>query len=108
MVQPENLFLTDTRRQVLEGEYSGSDSNLRTHHSNIRHRSQLALDELIEVARSPKINNAEALPAEKVTTLLEEVYIPLIEPEDYDDYRRDLFYELRRIIQHELERSGDE
>lgn len=66
----EKVFLTEQRRAVLRNQYDGSDSNARTHKSRIRKKSKLALDELIEVASSPKIDNSDVFDPETVYTLI--------------------------------------
>lgn len=101
----DNLFLTDARRAVLKGEYDGRDSNERTHRSNIRHRSQLALNELIEVAQSPHIDNQETLPPEQVGKLLRTLYTPLVETEGYEEYRKELVYHIRQILVTEMRQN---
>lgn len=66
----ETVFLTDERRDVLHGEYEGADSTKRAHKSNIRSRTRTALDELIEVAASPAIDNSDVFDTEQVYTLI--------------------------------------
>lgn len=66
----EKVFLTDERRAVLRGRYDGSDSNLRTHKSRIRKKARIALDELMEVAGSPAIDNEDVFDTEEVYTLI--------------------------------------
>jgi len=108
MVDESPVFLTDERRAVLHNEYEGKDNTERTHKSRIRARSKKALEELAEVAQSPHIDNKNALPPEKVATLLEAAYIPTIQPENHEEYQKELFYKFRRIVQYELEQSKDE
>ena len=64
------VFITDTRQDVLNGEYNGSQSNLRSHKSRIRAKAKVALSELIEVASSPVIDNTEVFSPEQVELLL--------------------------------------
>jgi hypothetical protein len=64
------VFLTDSRRAVLEGEYDGAENTKRTHKSRIRDRGRTALAELIEVAQSAEIDNADVFDPEQVGALL--------------------------------------
>jgi hypothetical protein len=64
------VFLTDTRRKVLMGEYDGADSNERSHRSRIRSRARTALDELLAIAASEEIDNSEVFEAEKLRALI--------------------------------------
>jgi len=66
----ETVFLTDERRDVLNGEYDGADSTERAHKTNIRSRGRAALDELIEVAASPAIHNGDVFDTEQVYILI--------------------------------------
>jgi hypothetical protein len=66
----QNIFLTDTRRDVLEGESDLSGGSLANEKSRIRTRARAAIDELIEVAQSEEIENASIFGPEKVGTLL--------------------------------------
>jgi len=66
----ETVFLTDERRDVLNGEYDGVDSTKRAHKTNIRNRARTALDELIKVADSPAIDNDDVFDTEQVYTLI--------------------------------------
>jgi hypothetical protein len=63
-------FLTEKRRDVLNGEFDGSDSSERTHKSLIRTRAKTALNELIAVADSGTIDNADVFDADQIYTLL--------------------------------------
>ena len=66
----ETVFLTDERRDVLNGEYDGADSTKRAHKTNIRSRAQTALDELTEVAASPAIDNDDVFDTEQINILI--------------------------------------
>lgn len=67
----ENIFLTDSRRDVLNGDTDHLNSqSLANAKSRIRTRARLALDELIEVAASPAIDNEDVFEPEEVYTLI--------------------------------------
>ena len=74
----ERVFLTDTRREVLAGEFEGEDSTLESHKSRIRTRSRMALDELIEVAKSDEIEDDTVFNPTNIAHLLS----ALMEPSD--------------------------
>jgi len=65
-----DTFLTESRREVLSGEWDGSPSTERSKKSHIRTKARSALGELIEVARSEEIENAEVFEPEEIGTLL--------------------------------------
>jgi hypothetical protein len=65
-----DTFLTESRREVLEGDWSGVESTERSKKSHIRTRARSAVGELIEVARSEEINNADVFEPAEVGTLL--------------------------------------
>jgi len=67
----KRVFLTETRRDVLNGEFEGPDATKRSHKSRIRTRARMALQELIEVAASPEIDNADIFEPDDVTDLTE-------------------------------------
>jgi hypothetical protein len=66
---PENVFLTDARRDALEN-YDPADSGHRGHKSRTTTRARMAFDELLWVAQSPVIDHREVFPPEKVRALL--------------------------------------
>lgn len=66
----EKVFLTDSRREVLNGEYDGADNVRRTHKTRIRSKSRTALSELIDVATSPEIDNSDVFEPEQIRVLL--------------------------------------
>jgi hypothetical protein len=70
MTDKTDVFLTDKRTDVLNREYEGSESVRRTHESRIRQRARTAISELIEVADSPVIDNADVFEPEEVGRLL--------------------------------------
>jgi len=99
----DRVMLTDQREKVLNGEYDGSDAALRKQRSRIRQSTQTVLDELTEIAQSPHIDSSRAFPPEKVGELVEALYIPTIEPEEYDDYQKDLYFNVQRLLNAELD-----
>jgi len=66
----ENIFLTDTRRDVLDGDADLSAGSLANEKSRIRTRTRAAVDELIEVGGSEEIENSDVFNPEKIGTLL--------------------------------------
>jgi hypothetical protein len=65
-----DTFLTESRREVLAGEWDGEPSTERSKKSQIRTRARAAVGELIEVAQSPEIENADVFEPEEVGRLL--------------------------------------
>lgn len=65
------IFLTENRREVLAGQSDWSDASIANEKSRIRTRSRDALTELLEVAASPEIDNADVFNPVAVSTLLE-------------------------------------
>lgn len=68
--QDTPVFLTDTRREVLTGKYDGAENTERTHRSRIRSRARTALDELLAVAASEEIDNADVFDPQKLRALI--------------------------------------
>lgn len=66
----ENIFLTDSRRDVLEGTSDLTDQSLYNAKSRIRTRARLALEELIEVAASSEIDNADVFTEQEIKQLV--------------------------------------
>lgn len=65
-----NIFLTEKRRKVLNGESEWSEESIDNEKSRIRTRSRTALDELIEVAYSPEIDNSDIFDPKKLRELI--------------------------------------
>ena len=65
-----DTFLTESRREVLAGEWDGEPSTERSKKSQIRTRARAAVGELIEVAQSPEIENSDVFEPEEVGRLL--------------------------------------
>ncbi len=76
------MFLTDRRREVLNGEFQGNPETLSSHKSRIRTRSRMALSELVEVAQSPEIHNSDVFEPEQVDLFIESILNGPIEEED--------------------------
>ena len=104
-----NTVLTDTRREVLSGDWEGSDSTLRSHKSDIRQRSKAAIEELIEVAESHEIDNESRVgderlfEPEQIRHLLAAIlHTGGLVDEDYehvsDDFRNELYFEVNRFL----------
>jgi hypothetical protein len=70
----ENAFLTDARREVLEGTSDREGSSLSVEKSRIRKRAKLALQELIEVANSSEIENESVFDTQQVHLLLDALF----------------------------------
>ena len=66
----ENAFLTEKRREVLNGESDLEGQSLANQKYRIRKRAKMALDELGEVARSMEIENRNVWDAEDVAKLV--------------------------------------
>jgi hypothetical protein len=69
-------FLTEKRLKVLTGDYEGADNVRRTHLSNIREQSRLALSDLIRVAESPHVDTTEVIDPEALAALVRAVMTP--------------------------------
>jgi len=72
----DRVLLTEKREQVLNGEYEGSNDALRNQKSRLRQSARTALDELIQVAASPEIENAEVFEPNEVARLLDALMVP--------------------------------
>jgi hypothetical protein len=59
MGKPDNIFLTDTRKEYLNNPESFSEDAQHAHFYRVRDRAQMALEELIEVYQSDVIDNSE-------------------------------------------------
>jgi len=69
-MERDNIFLTETRREVLAGESDLSGKSLANEKSRIRTRSRAALAELIEVAQSEEIENRDIFEPAQVGLLI--------------------------------------
>lgn len=70
MDEVERIFLTDTRRRFLEEPESFSESAQKTNYYRLRNRARMALEELIEVYQSDRIDNSELVEPRQVGELL--------------------------------------
>lgn len=95
MTDRKNIFLTENRREVLEGTSDWEQASIQNEKSRIKNRAGDALEELIEVAESPHIDHTDALDPDDVFRLLRALLTPmhrldemdggLIGREDYPD-----------------------
>jgi len=72
----DRVLLTEKREQVLSGEYDGSDTALRNQKSRLRDSARTALAELVQVAASPEIDNADVFEPNEVARLLDALMVP--------------------------------
>lgn len=66
----QNIFLTDKRRDVLNGTSDWSESSIGVEKSKIKKRARMALNELIAVAGSSRIDNEDVFQSEQIELLL--------------------------------------
>jgi hypothetical protein len=109
-------FLTDERRAVLSGEYDGEPNTERTHKSRIRSRARTALHELIEVAESDAIDNADIFEPNDLARLIHALMTPADgltprwnfdgDPAEYRD-RYAYQFALHARLNHALDGYGD-
>jgi len=69
-------MLNEKRESVLRGGYEGSDVALRNQKSRLRQSSRTVLDELLQIARSPHIDNTEVFDPDKMFLLLQALLTP--------------------------------
>lgn len=113
----DNIFLTDSRRDVLNGVDELTDQSRYNAKSRIRQRARMALQELIEVAASPEIDNADVLEPNVLARLLDAAMVPqgtTITPRwnfdgDPAEYRDTYRYQLalHGRLDHALDGYGD-
>lgn len=72
----EKVLLTDSRREYLNGEFDGTDTAARKHRSRITNRTEIALEELVEIAESPEIDNTDVFDPDDVFRLLRALLTP--------------------------------
>lgn len=102
---PDNIFLTEERRDVLEGRDRGlTDQSLRNAKSRIRVRARLAFEELIEVAEGPGIETESVFDPADVHRFLLALNSPdqfqkegQELPEEFREYRNDLYLQIDRV-----------
>lgn len=95
MAEPDHTFLTESRREILNGESDWEDSSVAVEKSRIKNRAETALNELIEVAKSPEIDHTDVFEEDTVFRLLRSLMLPthrmdeigtgLIDRDDYPD-----------------------
>lgn len=91
-------FLTDRRRELLTGEYDGSDSARRNMVTNLRKDSRAALSDLTEVAESDEIDTSEVIDPIALAELVDAVFgeiEPLAEADDPDAHHERYRYQDR-------------
>jgi len=72
----DRVLLTEKREQVLNGKYDGSDTALRNQKSRLRSSARTALAELVQVAASPEIDNADVFEPNEIARLLDALMAP--------------------------------
>lgn len=70
MDMTKKVFLTDERRQVINGNYDGNESTEISHRANIKNKGSLALEELTEIAESPHIDHIDVFDSDDVHQFL--------------------------------------
>lgn len=85
-----NAFLTEQRQRVVDGETSEemgiADATHRQYQRDTTELAQSALQELIEVANSPAIDNTEVFDPDKMFHLLRAI----LSPDSFEQYDDDL------------------
>lgn len=71
----QNIFLTDHRRNVLNGDHDLTDNSLANEKSRIRHRARMAISELQEVAQSSEIENSSVFDPKALAYLIQWVLL---------------------------------
>lgn len=66
----KNIFLSESRRNILDGSTDWAENSVTTEKSRIRGNAKTALDELTEIAQSPEIENRSVFDPEEIGTLL--------------------------------------
>lgn len=82
----QRVFLTDARRDVLNGEFDGKEITKRSQKSKIRTRSRLAIDELIDVFESDEIDNTKSFDPEQIARLIRALMPHPDEIESFPEY----------------------
>jgi hypothetical protein len=112
-----NAFLTERRREYLNGDYNLENSADRHIKRKIEQGSETALAELIEVAASPEIDNAEVFDPAEVACFLNALMAPegtVITPRwkfdgDSSEYRDTYQYQLalHGRLDHAIDNYGE-
>jgi hypothetical protein len=72
----ENAFLTERRREFLDGDYNLNLSKDRHLKHSLKESTEMALKELIEVAASPEIENSEVFEPNDLARLVDALMVP--------------------------------
>jgi hypothetical protein len=110
-------ILTDKRRDVLKGEYNGSDVALRNQKSRIRKSAKAAIADLQLIARSDEIESAGTFEPNEMARLVNALMVPSadglkprrnFEGTD-EEYRAEYLYQLHlhSRLKHELDGFDD-
>lgn len=69
----EYAFLSERRRSIIEGESADemgiADATYRQHRAAVKRQARLALEELLNVAASPVIDNSDVFEPEQIRAL---------------------------------------
>jgi hypothetical protein len=71
-----NAFLTDRRREFLEGDYDLDTSKDRQLKHRIKSDAKAAIEELAEVARSGHIDSTEIFEPDELAELFAAIFVP--------------------------------
>lgn len=71
----QNVFLTDHRRDVLDGTADLTENSLINEKSRIRKRARMAIEELQEVAQSNQIENESVFDPKALAYLIQWVFL---------------------------------
>lgn len=70
----EHAFLSDRRRSIVRGETAEemgiADATYRQHRAAVKQQARTAMNELLEVATSPEIDNADVFEPDAVRNLV--------------------------------------
>lgn len=72
----DQAFLTNRRREFLNGDYDLEKAKDRQLKKAIKDSSHAAVEELIEVAESPHIDTRDVFKTDKIRQLLEAIFTP--------------------------------
>lgn len=100
-----HAFLTDRRRELLDGEYDSEDQADRQLKHRTKTAAETAIGELIEVAQSDTIDTREVFEPEQVATLIRhllapDVYVHPVDgaPDDWKEYQDDLYVQIDKTM----------
>jgi hypothetical protein len=72
----ERVILTEQRERLLSGKYEGSDTAERAQRHRLKNSTKVAIDELIQIAESPVLDNSDVFDPDDVFRLLRALYTP--------------------------------